>query len=538
LFWADEIAASVTGPQVVNDSKTPSGTVHVGSLRGVLIHDAIVRALGDAGRPVRFLYGIDDDDPMDAQTLASREGLPGEMGRPLARVPAPAGSPHPSWARHYAQPYLDTFERLGVRHELYWVSELYAAGAFDAFIAEALDKRAHVLAVYREVSNVRHPDDWHPLQVICERCGRVGTTFVGGWDGREVTYRCLPELVRWATGCGNRGRVSPFSGAAKLPWNLEWVAKWRHFGVTIEGAGKDLSTKGGSRDRSEALARRVFDVTPPRNIAYEFVLVAGRRMRTSGGTGPAAHVIAEVLPPELVRFLMLRYRPQQAIEFDPAGETIPRLFDEYDAYVGSAFTEADDGIPPAERAQRRRIVEISQLPGRPVPRYFLAPFVQVATYAQMPGERSVADQIARHRGAPLSAEERAEVERRLPIAERWLEAWAPDRHRFQVVLDEVPPAVTAMADDERRYLAALADRLAAQDTAAWQPASVQADVHELAKERALAPGRAFGAIYTAFLGKRNGPRAGALLASLPRDKVLERLRDAAADAVPTVGAGP
>ena len=29
MDWADELAASVSGPQVVNDSKTPSGTVHV-----------------------------------------------------------------------------------------------------------------------------------------------------------------------------------------------------------------------------------------------------------------------------------------------------------------------------------------------------------------------------------------------------------------------------------------------------------------------------------------------------------------------------
>jgi len=28
--WADALAASVSGPQVINDSKTPSGTVHVG----------------------------------------------------------------------------------------------------------------------------------------------------------------------------------------------------------------------------------------------------------------------------------------------------------------------------------------------------------------------------------------------------------------------------------------------------------------------------------------------------------------------------
>ena len=45
MDWADELAASVSGPQVINDSKTPSGTVHVGSLRGPVILDVIVRAM-------------------------------------------------------------------------------------------------------------------------------------------------------------------------------------------------------------------------------------------------------------------------------------------------------------------------------------------------------------------------------------------------------------------------------------------------------------------------------------------------------------
>ena len=49
MDWADELAASVSGPQIVNDSKTPSGTVHVGSLRGPVVHDAIWRALRDRG---------------------------------------------------------------------------------------------------------------------------------------------------------------------------------------------------------------------------------------------------------------------------------------------------------------------------------------------------------------------------------------------------------------------------------------------------------------------------------------------------------
>ena len=79
MDWADELAASVSGPQVVNDSKTPSGTVHVGSLRGPVILDVIVRALRAASRPTTFLYGIDDLDPMDAQSLLTADAVEREI---------------------------------------------------------------------------------------------------------------------------------------------------------------------------------------------------------------------------------------------------------------------------------------------------------------------------------------------------------------------------------------------------------------------------------------------------------------------------
>ena len=87
MFWADELAASSVGQQVVNDSKTPSGTVHVGSLRGPVIVDTIARALRVAGVPVELRYGVDDLDPMDAQALLTPDAVGGEMGRPLAHIP-------------------------------------------------------------------------------------------------------------------------------------------------------------------------------------------------------------------------------------------------------------------------------------------------------------------------------------------------------------------------------------------------------------------------------------------------------------------
>ena len=51
-------------------------------------------------------------------------------------------------------------------------------------------------------------------------------------------------------------------------------------------------------------------------------------------------------------------------------------------------------------------------------------------------------------------------------------------------------------------------------------------IFRVASETELASGKGFGAIYAAFLGRSNGPRAGWLLASLEPAFVVERLRAA------------
>ena len=93
MDWADELASRFQdqGPQVINDSKTPSGTVHVGSLRGPVILDVIARALRARGLPTELRYGVDDLDPMDAQALLTPDAVERYMGVPLANVPDPAG---------------------------------------------------------------------------------------------------------------------------------------------------------------------------------------------------------------------------------------------------------------------------------------------------------------------------------------------------------------------------------------------------------------------------------------------------------------
>ena len=292
-YWADEIAGQVSGRQVVNDSKTPSGTVHIGSLRGVVLHDAVRRAVAQRGTDVEFRYGIEDLDPMDAQSLLTPDAVQQYMGVPLAHVPPPDGSPHPNYARHFATLFLETFADLGIHPHLYWMSENYASGAMDTYTERALDRADVILEIYRTVSTVNHPAGWLPISVICENCGRIGTTAARDWDGKEVSYECRADLVEWATGCGFKGRVSPFGGRAKMVWNVDWAARWGLVGATIEGCGKDLATAGGSRDRADAISRRVFDREPPLNIPYEFLNIGGKKMSTSKGSGAAAHEMAD-----------------------------------------------------------------------------------------------------------------------------------------------------------------------------------------------------------------------------------------------------
>lgn len=528
MHWADELAASASGRQVVNDSKTPSGTVHVGSLRGPVVVDTIARALRDADREVELRYGVDDLDPMDAQALLTPDAIDRYMGVPLTHVPDPEGDCHSSYARHFAGAFIDTFDGLGIRPDTYyWMSEVYGSGAMDRYIRAALDAAATIRDIYRRVAKVNHPDEWHPLFVICESCGKIGTTIVTGWDAERgvVRYECRRDLVKWATGCGHTGEVAPFGGRAKLPFHVDWAAKWDLFGVTIEPAGKDLSTAGGSRDRSDAIAREVFGNEPPLNVPYEFLNIGGKKMSTSKGLGASATDIVDVVPPEQLRLLFLRPKPNTAIEFDPYGtDAIPRLFDESDRLAAATAGREVRGELPLdhERLFAFSLVDPDADVTAEAAAYRPA-FSHLALLEQIPGI-DVVERVTAEKGSPLTARELAVLDERRSAARAWLATYAPDKARL-AVHDELPDAASGLDTEQRAYLAALAPAL---EGVAWDGEAVQATIFATAKAGELPAGRAFAALYLALLGRSSGPRAGWLLAALDRAFVLARLREAAA----------
>ncbi|MGH7964548.1 MAG: lysine--tRNA ligase, partial [Candidatus Binatia bacterium] len=266
MLWCDQLANKIEGRQIINDSKTPSGRVHVGALRGVLIHEAMFRTLKERGLPVRYIFGVDDYDPLDELPAGDNQQWKQHLGKPLCNVPPPPGSEAPDIAEHYIREFFDIFRELGVYAETYRMRDIYRSGQFNEVIDAILRNAATVRRIYKEVSNSQRSETWHPFQVMCEQCGRIGTTEVTAYDSQEVVYTCRPNLVTWARGCDYKGKVSPFNGRGKLPWKLEWTAKWKTFQITLEGAGKDHNTKGGSRDVAAQCLREIFGQEPPLNI--------------------------------------------------------------------------------------------------------------------------------------------------------------------------------------------------------------------------------------------------------------------------------
>lgn len=512
VFWADRIAVEVIskkpGPYRVYDWWTPSGPAHAGHIRTFLLHQGVYQGLVRRGASATYFYGFDDMDPMDGFPPGLPESWRRYMGQPLSKIPSPETS-HKTLADFFAADYLKAMALLDVHPQVPTTTEMYESGQFNPAITRVLDQASVIRHIYAELGTPR-PDDWHPFQPICQNCGKIGTTYVFDWDGQTVAYRCEPNLVRWAAGCGHRDRVSPYDGRGKMHWKVEWAAKWWILKTDYEGGGKEHFTKNGSRDYARRIVTSVFESNEPIGYRHEYFLLGGKKMGSSTGVGLTAREAATILPPQVMRFFIYRVPPQRQIEFSPAGETIPRIFDEFDRGLAAITSQPDS---PEARAT---IYAYQQTTDYPV---YTFRFSKLAYLIQMPHLDSRAE-AQKEKGRPLTVAEDIELQIRVEYARRWLETYAPDEVKIVLQLD-LPDVV--LAPPQTAYLTAVSKQLAATE---WSGETIQTVLYAIKTEQSVPAAAAFGAIYRVFFGRENGPPAGWFLAALDRSFVLARLKEA------------
>lgn len=525
MFWLDRVfeEASVAlkdkiakGEKlVIRDEKTASGRVHVGSLRALALHAALAERMGESEIPHVFKYEINDYDVMDGLPAYLDQNIyQSYMGKILYYAPSPEEGAD-NFPDYFGNEYRGVIESIGYHPEFYKSSELYLTGKMNEPIRTVLEHADIIRNIYKSVSNSNKPADWFPLNVVCEKCGKIGTTRVNAFDGEQVSYVCEPNAVSWAEGCGHTGTQSPFDGKGKLPWKVEWAAKWVVLSVDVEGGGKDHYSKGGARDVADHIAREVFNYEPPFGVANEFFLVGGKKMSSSKGAGSSAKEVANLVPPHILRLALLAKDINKQTNFDPEGDTIPLLFDRYDTLAEHYWQGNEDD-------DTRLFYFIHPESDKELfaPR-FLPKFSLIAFLVQMP-HLDLENEIERMKGEALTDADKKEITLRAEYAKRWLKI-ADEQYRFELAYDGVPESAQNLSSTQKDVFKKVIAYVETQDVLDGQ--ELHTKLHEIRKESDLEPADFFGALYQAFLGKNSGPKAGWFLSVLDRGFLLERLKE-------------
>lgn len=500
MFWLTKLATEILavhpeGEIIIESGGSPSGTHHLGHLRELLTSDAILQELKSRGRQARHIYFVDDLDALRKIPVNVPPGFEEYLGKPLCDIPSPDGSDG-TYADYFLNGLIEASRSLGMEIEFVRSHEKYRNGFFVPAIEKALAATGEIRGILENISGHKLGDEWSPIQV--------------NEDGylkkrRFVSIDTQKKELVYEDRTGQEQSVSYADGQVKLDWRIDWPARWWLMDVAVEPFGRDHATKGGSYDTGAQLVRRIFGAEPPFAVAYDFVNLAGdtKKMSASKGTGLDAEGVVKVLPPEIVSFFMLRFPPAKRLYFDPANG-VAQLIDEF-----AALMQSEPESPVLAIAQKGVEPKVTRIPFTHL----------VATYQASLKDPAKTIELLSRTGYEVEQDHQA-LTQELEYIDEWLRRWAPEDVRF-----DLRPSVESgeFSQSEKRYLAALADRIAnapADADGEW----FHKAIYGFKDSQGMSPEQLFGPLYRVLIGRPKGPRAGWFLSILPRDWLVKRLR--------------
>ncbi len=557
-------------PVKVASGISPSGPIHLGNLREVMVPHLVADELRRRGLPVEHIISWDDFDrfrkvPAVPGVDASWEQ---HIGKPLTRVPAPHGSDAANWAEHFRRELQGALEDLGVEYRGISQTQMYTSGAYIDSVLHAMAQRARIDSIldrYRTLDRGETPaadtadqnsaesdadsgsgaaqdadgsgdSGYYPYKPYCAECGTDFTTVTAYDDeSTELTYTCR---------CGHSETVVLREHTdGKLVWKVDWPMRWAYEKVTFEPSGVDHQSPGSSFAVGKDVAP-IFGWRRPLGPMYAFVGIRGMaKMSSSKGGVPTAAIALRYLEPPLLRWLYGRKKPNQSFDVALDGE-LPRTYDEWDALVrkvdGGGAAQPGDVAAYARAASvldtgTGRVRELPLTP-RTMPYRTLASVVDITTGDD---EQTLRILAALEPDRPL--EDLAPLRPRLDRAGAWVAEQMPAEDRTVVRSAPDVELLTALTDEQREGLRLLLE--GSGDPAPeglgrleddWTLAGITHQVYGVAKvQRGLgadqivkgdkelgAAQRAFFVLlYRLLVSRETGPRLPTLLLAIGAERV-------------------
>lgn len=502
----DEIIAKhPEGEILIESGSSPSGTYHLGHLRELVTCDAILLECRRRGREARHIQFVDDLDAFRKVPVNFPSEFEQYLGVPLCDMPAPNDSDSTT-ADYFLQGLIDACKILGVEVEYRRAHEKYREGFYVPAIERSLERLNEAKKALETISGRELDEHWSPIQVMDESGRLKKRAFVSiDKDAKTLVYKDAD---------GDEQTVGYGDGKVKLDWRLDWPGRWWLQQVMVEPSGRDHMTKGGSYDTGVQIMKDVYEAEPPYPVAYDFINMVGdtKKMSASKGTGLDAVQGAELMPPEVVRYFILRSPASKRLYFDPINGVV-QLMDEFAAFA------AKEDKTESEQQLWYICTRGADNSSRSVSR---VPFSHLVTsyQASLKDVEKTLEVVGRTEHGNVAIEEAEIIKAELKFIDRWLENNAPEEAKFNLTeLSEL----RELSGAQKEYLAALAEKIEQAPEDADGEWFHQA-IYGFKETSGLEPKELFTTLYQVLIGKNSGPRAGWFLSLLPRDWLVARLK--------------
>lgn len=558
IFWLDETVEKISKrkpPKItLSAGKTPSGHIHIGILREIIICDALRRIFENQGNFVNFYLFIDDFDAAKRfPDYIDKDFQESHLGKPFALIPCPfkeCGCE--SYAAHFGNELISIFPEFGIENKIIWTFKLYQEKRMQDKVKIALDNtnliknilKKYILPTLDNKSKQEFKamqKTWMPVMVLCENCSKLQKRSADGSiipnralsyfkEKEEVTYEC--------PACNHKGKVSIYSGKLKLNWRIDWPAKWTIFNTTCEPAGKDHSIKGGAYDTGLEICKRVFDYEGPIKLPYEWLRLGEQDMKTSKGIVFTPKKYLDLADPEIYRMLILRTNPMKHISLRI--EEIPQYHDYYDNMEDIYYKNKE----PESKQELEFFIylyPLTKINGVQETKPIKIPFKFLTFLAQIQNLLSI-EKLYEKAIQVIECEEKdlsfAEFNFILKRTENWLievkkiietikdvkkKNYILSKIEIFTIPEKIDKNVIDKLDKRQLKGISLFIEFIIQDIP-LEPNIIQNKIFTIAKEELeIPPKKLFEALYIIILGKNSGPRLGPFIAMLDKGWLLTRL---------------
>ncbi|MFX0009718.1 MAG: lysine--tRNA ligase [Candidatus Hermodarchaeota archaeon] len=540
----------------LSTGKTPSGHIHIGILREIILCDAIRRTFEKNGIKVSFYLFMDDFDAAKRfPEYIDKDYQKEHLGKPFALIPCPYEDCQcASYGYHFGNELISTFKHFGIKNEIIWSYELYQKKEMQKQIKIALDNtdeikrilRKYILPTLDEDRQKQFTDmqkTWIPVMVLCEECNRIQSRAKDGSirPNRALKYLEKEQAVLYeCPACGYKGKTSIYSGKLKLNWRIDWPAKWALFKTTCEPAGKDHSVKGGAYDTGLEICQKIYGYEGPIKLPYEWLRLGDQDMKTSKGIVFTPKNYLKLADPEIYRMLILRTNPMKHISLRI--EEIPQ-YNDYFEKMENIFYGVEEPESKEEYDFYKYLYPLTKIELIPEEKPIRISLKLLTFLAQMQNILTL-DKLrkkalsSRKDNMPNNTISIEDFKILLKRTENWINEIknilneTPDpkiRRSIQnkidifTILETIDKdSIKKLSENQLKGLKMFRKFLLENDQLTAD--LVQNKIFSMAKETLkIPPKKMFEALYLVILGKKSGPRLGSFVVMLDKDWLIDRL---------------